>query len=291
VPGGEPSDSARYELSRCASCGTAVTAGPPPAPEAYESGQYSEGRPRAARLVEDFQRVVTRQPVAFMRRAGLPRGSRVLDVGAGPGRLVAALTDGGYDARGIEPSRRSAELARAAGLAVERRGVLEHDDADLDAVVMWHVLEHLDEPAAALAAVRSWLRPGGVLLVGVPNAASLQAAIGGDGWLHWDAPRHRVHFTSDGLGRLLARSGFEPVRTRHWVLEQNLHSMWMALLVRLGMRPGFPFHWLKRNIPATPRDVALTALGVPLLAPAVALEALAAAARRGGTIAVVARAM
>jgi hypothetical protein len=137
--------------------------------------------------------------------------------------------------------------------------------------------------------VRSWLRPGGLLLVGVPNAASLQAQIGGEGWLHWDAPRHRVHFTPSGLAALLERSGFEVVRTHHLVLEQNLHGMWMSLLVRMGMRPGFPFHFLKRNIDARPRDLALTAAGVPLLPVAGALELAAASLRRGGTIAAIAR--
>ena len=49
------------------------------------------------------------------------------------------------------------------------------------------------------------------------------------------------------------------------VWEHNPASMWMALLTRLGMTPGFPFHLLKRNVPARPRDLALLALGVPLL--------------------------
>ena len=124
----------------------------------------------------------------------------------------------------------------------------------------------------------------------MPNAGSLQAEIAGEGWLHWDVPRHRVHFTADGVRRLLARSGFELVRVHHLVLEQNLHAMWLALLVRLGMRPGFPFHYLKRNIDATARDVALTAAGIPLLPLAAALEGGAALVRRGGTVAVVARA-
>lgn len=291
VPGGEPSDPTRYELLRCASCGSAVTAGDPPSAEAYESGQYSPERPRAAGLVAAFQRFVMHQPLRFLRRAGLREGARVLDVGAGPGRLVAAFVNGGYEGRGIEPSSRSVALAKAAGVAVEQRDVFAHSDQDLDAVVFWHVLEHLDAPAEALERAHQWLRPGGLLLVGVPNAASMQAEVGGDGWLHWDAPRHRVHFTADGLGRLLTRSGFEPIRTHHLVLEQNLHGMWMSLLVRLGMRPGFPFHFLKRNITATPRDLALTAVGIPLIPIAIALEAGAAAVRRGGTIAVVARAI
>ncbi len=290
IPGGEPSDHDRYELTRCASCGSAVTGGDGPPGDAYESGQYALTRPRAGGLVAAFQRSVARQPVRFLRRAGLQRGSRVLDVGAGPGRLVGALAESGYDAHGIEPSQRSVLLARQDGHAVERRDLFDHADADLDAAVLWHVLEHLDDPAAALATVRHWLRPGGMLLVGVPNLASLQAELAGDGWFHLDAPRHRVHFTADGLRRLLVRSGFEVVRTHHLVLEQNIHGMWMALLARLGMRPGFPFHFLKRNIEARPRDIALTTLGLPLIPVAALLETGATVTHRGGTVAVVARA-
>jgi SAM-dependent methyltransferase len=289
VPGGEPSDPFEYELLRCASCGTAVTAGAPPPREAYESGQYALVRPRFARRIDDVQRLVTRQPVRFLQRAGLRPAARVLDIGAGPGRLVAALDSAGYDARGIEPSQRSVALAHQAGLDIEQRAISDHSDSGLDAAVMWHVLEHLDDAPAALAAVRGWLRPGGLLLVGVPNAASLQAEIGGDAWLHWDVPRHRVHFTVDGLRRLLGRSGFDVVATHHWVLEQNLHAMWMAILTQMGMRPGFPFHFLKRNIDVTARDLAVTALGLPLAPAAIALEAAAVLMRRGGTVAVVAR--
>jgi hypothetical protein len=127
------------------------------------------------------------------------------------------------------------------------------------------------------------------VLVAVPNPASLQAAIAGPGWLHWDAPRHRVHLTPAGLETLLGRAGLRPARSSQFVLEHNPAGMWMALLGRLGMTPGFPFHLLKRNVPVRPRDLALLALGLPLAPVAVALEAVAGAARRGGTVAVVAR--
>jgi hypothetical protein len=118
----------------------------------------------------------------------------------------------------------------------------------------------------------------------------MQAEVAGEGWLHLDAPRHRIHFTADGLRRLLVRSGFEVVRTHHLVLEQNIHGMWFALLTRLGMRPGFPFHFLQRNIDARPADLALSVLGLPLLPVAALAEGGAALTHRGGTVAVVARA-
>jgi SAM-dependent methyltransferase len=290
VPGGEPSDPRLYQLLRCERCGSAVTEGEPPGAAFYETGVYAPGPPRAPALVRALQRVTTAQPARLLRRAGVAPGARVLDAGAGRGRLVAELQRRGYHAAGIEPSTRGAGSAAAAGLAVRAESLADHEDRGLDAVVLWHVLEHIEDPLAALRHVREWLTPGGAVLVAVPNASSLQARVAGGAWLHWDAPRHRVHLTTRGLGELLDRAGLRTVRTSHMVLEHNPSGMWMALLSRLGMSPAFPFHFLKRNAPARPRDLALLALGVPMAPLAVGLEAAAAAARRGGTVALVARA-
>jgi SAM-dependent methyltransferase len=289
VPAGEPSDTRRYPLLRCARCGSAVTGGDPPGPGAYERGVYAPDPPRAAPLVRAAQRAAAGQPVRLLRRAGLGSGASVLDAGAGGGRLVAALRRAGLDARGIEPSARGADRAAAAGLPVAREAIEHHQDAGLRAVVLWHVLEHLDDPAPALRRAASWLAPEGLLLVAAPNVGSVQARIAGPGWLHYDAPRHRLHLTPAGLEALLGGAGLEVERVVHTVWEHNPAGMWMALLTRLGMTPGFPFHLLKRNVEARPRDLALLAAGLPLAPVALLLEAAAAAAGRGGTIAALAR--
>ena len=117
--------------------------------------------------------------------------------------------------------------------------------------MLWHVLEHMPDPAAALERVRSWLAPSGVLLVAVPNLDSLQARLAGPKWFHLDLPRHRTHFTARGALRA-ARRG--PASSRSASITScpstTLHGMWLALLGRLGMTPGFPFHLLKRNVRA-----------------------------------------
>ena len=84
------------------------------------------------------------------------------------------------------------------------------DAGSYDVVTIWHVLEHLDDPGAALERIHSWLRPRGGLLVGVPNLRSLQARLGGDRWYHLDVPRHRVHFTGGGLRALLSLTASRP---------------------------------------------------------------------------------
>jgi SAM-dependent methyltransferase len=243
---------------------------------------YSEAPTRLGPLVRALQGLVARLPVRMLQGAGLEADAGVLDAGAGRGRLVRALCQHGYRAEGIDPSPRGSGVARAA--------IAEYTAEELDAVVLWHVLEHVDEPAAALGQAAGWLKPGGVAVIATPNVGSLQARLAGARWFHLDVPRHRTHFSARGLRALIAGSGLEVVSERHFVAEHNPLGMWFALLTRLGMTPGFPFHLLKRNVPLKARDVVLLAVAGPLLAiPAVLLELLAAAMRRGGTVAVVAR--
>ncbi|MEA2149479.1 MAG: hypothetical protein QOD69_1309, partial [Solirubrobacteraceae bacterium] len=187
VPGSDPALPGDYELARCARCGTAVTLAPAP-PEAHEAGAYGGGRPRGSGLAAPLLRAFTRKRLALLASAG-PSG-RLLDVGAGRGRFVAEARAAGWDADGIEPSLRGVEGARTLGIELARAGI---DDADvpagsLDAATLWHVLEHLDAPGPALERVAGWLRPGGLLLVGVPNLGSVQARLGGARWYHLDVP-------------------------------------------------------------------------------------------------------
>ena len=285
-----------YALARCVACGTARTELPPGAvrPESlYEAGTYAAPRPGLDRLLEPLRALVERDKLRFVR--DLPRGARVLEVGAGDGRFVLRLRAAGFEAEGIEPSEGGVRVARARGARVARAALDEVDlePGSLDAAIAWHVLEHLDDPAEALAQIGAWLRPGGRVVVACPNLASLQARIGGDRWFHQDVPRHRTHFTATGLRLLLERSRFRLERVSHLLVEQNPLGMWQTLLNRVTRERNVAFRALKRDLgrePGIPRDLALTATAGPLLAPvAVALELVAGLAGRGGSVVAVAR--
>ncbi len=235
-------------------------------------------------------RTFDRQRLALLNGVAAP-GMAVLDVGAGRGRFVLSACRVGFDARGIEPSARGFVAAAQLGVEVARAGIEDATVAEhsFDAITLWHVLEHLDDPGQALSRIYGWLRPGGGLLVGVPNLASAQALVGGARWFHLDVPRHRVHFTPQGLNTLLRDRGFEPLREHHLLLEHNPFGMWQSLVNRLTRNPSYLYNLLKRNAPVRSADLAVTLLALPL-APAAALAEYAAGLnRRGGTIAVVAR--
>lgn len=272
-----------------------MTLGPPPPPALYEGGTYEAARGPAAALTAPLRRLAERDRLRFVR--GLSPGSRVLEVGAGDGKLVAAMRAAGLDAHGIDPSPAACARARAAGIDVREASIedAQVDASSQDAVVLWHALEHVEDPAAALCRVAGWLRRGGRVVVAVPNLVSFQARIGGDRWFHQDVPRHRTHFTPDGLRALLRRCGFEVERERHLVVEQNPLGMWQTLLNRLCGERDFAFRALKRDLAgvgcrARIRDGLVTLIaGMPLVAVALVAELAAGLARRGGSMVVEAR--
>ena len=280
-----------YRLQRCRSCGSAVLAERrSESPELYSEGTYGRVPRLSAALLAPLRRLVDWDRRRLV--GALAPGSRVLEIGAGEGRLVGSLAAGGHAALGIEPAERAAAEARRHGAQVETVALeqAEFETGSFDVVVLWHVLEHLDDPSAALSRARAWLAPGGRAVVAVPNLASLQARIGGDRWFHQDIPRHHTQFTVSGLQRLLARSGFQPGRARHLLIDQNPLGMWSSLLNRVTKAPDAPYRLLKSSLHYERRrdalqDAALTLILGPVLVPvALLLELAAGLLGRGGSV-------
>lgn len=278
----------RHALWRCGDCGTAVTIGL--APDLHDSGAFRAGTPRLHCLAEPVLRRFDAQRLALLALVA-PPGGRVLDAGAGQGRFVAAATAAGFRACGLEPARRGLQRAAARGVTLIPAGIeqAEIESGSLDAVTLWHVLEHLECPERALRRIAGWLAPGGGLVLGVPNLDSWQARLGAGRWFHLDVPRHRTHFTVPGVTRLLRRVDLEPVAVRHLLLEHNPYGMWQSAVNLVTERPSYLYNLLKHNAPPAAGDLAITA-GALALGPVAALaELVAGLARRGGTIAVLAR--
>jgi 2-polyprenyl-3-methyl-5-hydroxy-6-metoxy-1,4-benzoquinol methylase len=282
-----------FALERCPACGTARTVLPrggrePPPEKLYRAGAYSPARRRADLVIEPLRSLAERDKLRHLAHA--TEGERVLEVGAGDGRFVAAMRARGLDARGIEPV--SGEASGRGEAVVERLRLedAELGQASLDGVVLWHVLEHLEDPAAALAKLAGALREGGWLVVAAPNLDSAQARIGGDRWFHQDVPRHRTHFTARGLRTLCERQRLQVRSTDHWVLEQNPLGMWLTLLNLVTRERNAAFRLTRRGQRVGARDlIALALAGPPLVPVAFLTELLAAAAGRGATVVMRAR--
>jgi methionine biosynthesis protein MetW len=116
----------------------------------------------------------------------VPDGARVLDVGCATGYLAAELARRGCDVVGVELDPVAARQARAICRDVvvgdldapdTREAVQRAVGGGVDVVICADVLEHVRDPWAVLAWLRTLLRPGGHAVVSIPNIA------------HWTARR------------------------------------------------------------------------------------------------------
>jgi len=139
-----------------------------------------------------------------------------LDIGCGDGVFLFELQRLGWAASGVEMDASAVQAARRQGLDARQATVedLPFPPGSFAIVRMWHVLEHVRDPRAALTNARRLLRPGGELILGVPNVSSLYRWCFGPRWSGWDLPRHLGHFSPRTLMRLLRETGFTVVSIR-----------------------------------------------------------------------------
>ncbi|MBA2114618.1 class I SAM-dependent methyltransferase [Bremerella alba] len=135
------------------------------------------------------------------------KGAAVLDIGTGSGELLYVGRRNGLDMQGIEVDQAYAQFGRRSyGVKIIneslRNAVLPEQHFDI--VTIFHVLEHLSDPQAALAKVSAILKPGGYVLIEVPNVDSLDAQF----HQKWH-PGHLFHFNCSTLSALATVCGLE----------------------------------------------------------------------------------
>jgi SAM-dependent methyltransferase len=211
------------ELARCSQCRLVYTRLRLPEPQAHYAGSR-EGALRKYGPIFRGERAHNRDPsydehldlLAAVRSPG-----DLLDVGSHCGFFLRRARARGWRTKGVEPSPVSAALAREEfGLDVFT-GTLDEaafEPGSFDVVVMLDVFEHVDTPRALLRQVRRVLRPGGHLLVKVPNVRYVLTKQRVLGWVPGlladalDAREHLVYYSDATLRRVLMEAGFDRVR-------------------------------------------------------------------------------
>lgn len=240
-----------FQVVRCAQCGLARTSPQPPIDELdrYYTPAYHRASKRYRFGLDRILQPVHRRRIDRIERlTGGP--GRVLDVGCGPGWFLDQMRRRGWETRGTERSASAAEQARQTLNLDVRSQELEElvaEGESFDAVVLWHVAEHLHDPAAALYQISQLLRPGGVLMIGVPNFGSPEARVGRAGWFHLDVPRHLFHFTLMTLQRLLADSGFEARDAVYIAPEYDVFSFVQTAENFIGLPTNLLYNVLRRT--------------------------------------------
>lgn len=242
---GEADDSV-YRVVRCRACGMGYLNPRPDAaslsllyPEDYEcyqscdrrEGWWPRLRDRLVRLGLSHyygypppltswpEKVLARLAIPWLRRGRhtqttlpfLGRGE-LLDFGCGSGAYARRLRDQGWRVTGLDFSMHAAQRARADHGLTVHIGTLPHPaiaDNSQDVITMGCVLEHVPDPHRVVAAAARALRPGGALIITVPNLDSWGFRFFGRDWWPLELPRHLLHFTPATLRRLVEAHGLQ----------------------------------------------------------------------------------
>jgi len=136
---------------------------------------------------------------------------RVLDYGCGNGDFLARARDLDWDCVGVDFDADALAVCRSRGLTVYSPDELPATEV-FDAITLSHVLEHVADPPALLAALHDKLAPGGQLYIELPNIDSLAHRRFGRSWRGIEAPRHFALPPKTALIALLTKTGFAVIR-------------------------------------------------------------------------------
>lgn len=186
-------------LARCVKCGLVRTVGAttPTNKQDYLHVDDAQRQSRRAYFEALVDRYVNGAP-------GLS-----LDVGCATGELVDVLNARGWQAQGIDSYE---------GFHANDRRFIRAELGDFETqrkyhlITLVHCLEHICDPAAALAKARSLLTVGGRLLIVVPHIDGAWARLLGERWHMLDPDHHVFHYSLEGLGNVVRRAGLRPLR-------------------------------------------------------------------------------
>jgi len=263
---------------RCSNCGhvwlhprPAVTALKTIYPPSYYAYSYDEQIGAVARWGKS---TLDRLKLSGILRQLERRPRSYLDVGCGNGRFLKVMAERGVaksSLYGLELDASVVAKLSAEGFQVHCERVESCESipsGGIDLITMFHVIEHLDNPARVIERLASWLAPGGVLALETPNIDSWDARLFQTHyWGGYHIPRHWHLFNPETLTQLLTRAGLEVNAVRY----QTGHSFWLYSLhhrLKYGrrQRPGLarwfdPFTNLAPLLAATGFDIVRSRLG------------------------------
>ena len=171
-----------------------------------------------------------------LRMRLLPLTASFLDIGCGTGNFLAAARDAGYPVSGIELDRNAARFARER-LGLQRVLALtisefaeQHPKERFDVVTFFEVLEHQAAPIEFLQRVRTFVRPGGVIALSVPNRARWLTGLDVLDF----PPDHFSRWNTVALKKFLNTQSFDVLSIR----EQPAGVTYAARMIHVALRTG-----------------------------------------------------
>ncbi len=194
-------------------------------------GRKRTGTDRVRRAVAAGIEAITGRRISFTMGIPLtlPKEANILEVGYGAGDWLIALRKKGYrNLWGVDISSKNVERLTESGIQVATGNILALPLAEryFDLIRLEHCFEHLIAPSQYMRRLGSLLRPGGMVVMTVPNRDSMNMNCFLEHSGLWQMPYHVYHWGEKSIGVLAAQNGFTVAQVRTLpVLEQITTSI------------------------------------------------------------------
>jgi SAM-dependent methyltransferase len=182
------------------------------------------------------------QTYAWLRRSGVNKSSRILDIGCGQGHLLNELAADGFEQlTGLDPFV-SQDIVYNNGVHIHK-AQLDGLNGQFDLVMMHHSMEHMADQHNVLALASKLLKPTGCLLVRIPVLGYTWRVYGVD-WGQLDAPRHFYLHSFRSFEQLVGQSSLridasycDSTSLQFWLSEQYVRDIPLHAPNSLGVDP------------------------------------------------------
>jgi 2-polyprenyl-3-methyl-5-hydroxy-6-metoxy-1,4-benzoquinol methylase len=232
-----------FDICICRHCAFGITI-PQPAPDEigkyYLTEDYVSHSETARGIVNKLYHAVrkknTNDKLKLVNGFVSAKRANLLDVGCGTGYFLSVCRQDGWQVTGVELS----DLARTVAEARIEQPVFASTDAleatgqRFEVITLWHVFEHLYDVNASFAQLMRLLKPGGTLVLALPNPLSADAGYYKEHWAEYDVPRHLSHFSPRSVALLAEKHGMQIVTTVPMKWDAFYISMMSEELKRNG---------------------------------------------------------
>ncbi|HVN56659.1 MAG TPA: class I SAM-dependent methyltransferase [Bacteroidales bacterium] len=237
---------ADFDIFTCRTCGFRFTQDIPDEADSgkyYESPEYISHTDSKKTIFERIYQVVRGYMLGRKKKLTLVSTSmakgNLLDIGSGTGHFLETMNRSGWDVTGIEVSTSARDYSAGKfGLKVFGPGHIHNlPDGHFDCITMWHVAEHIYDIKGYFSEAARMLRPGGKMVIALPNCDSFDAVHYSKDWAAWDVPRHLWHFSPLVFRSFLNENGFRLIEER--ILPFDVFYISILSEKQRGSKPGF----------------------------------------------------
>ena len=231
-----------FQLVTCSACGFRFTN---PRPKEDELGKYyksedyvSHSNTKKGFINYTYQAV---RKYTLLKKLQLIskyfKTGKILDIGCGTGEFLSTCKSAGWQTIGIEPDAGARKMAiDNYGLDIKEEDELKNLESEsFEIISMWHVLEHVPNLNERIEEIKRLIKPGGIIIIAVPNCSSLDAKIYKENWAAYDVPRHLYHFTPNDISTLFSNHGLNVFK----ILPMKFDSFYVSMLSE-KMKTGKP---------------------------------------------------